>query len=251
MALLRNSKHEGNTVVKCIALNPATMQPRMVLKAIRGNNDRCTQQEVNKDDIVLMCTNSDEGSLFEFLYVTKVSRYKTFMSKITVPVTSMSSDVDWLGLFRITDDPLLDWLTDVNQSPLLPAGYGWDGQRTRYEQAKFSEFCKLLAEVDFDLKEKVIDWAMVSPRENVNHQWNTAQAIPRDPIYLPAAKNVLFHFVILWRGEQVSFIKYDDKDYKEHSLLVNELQDDKVTKAIVATVLTNKYGENLRWKLYR
>src|SRR5699024_5883344 len=99
--------------------------------------------------------------------VTKVTRYKTFMSKITGGDVDMSEGVNWLGLFKITDTLLLDWLVNVNDSPLLPPGYGWDGKRTRYEQAKLAEFQELFKDVATPLKEDIIDWAMVSPRENV------------------------------------------------------------------------------------
>lgn len=250
MALLRNSKNDNGVLVKCISLNPENMEPRMVLKAVRGTHDQCTQQEVNKDDIVIMSTVTDTVTI-DVLRVTKVTRYKTFMSKITGGDVDMSEGVNWLGLFKITDTLLLDWLVNVNDSPLLPPGYGWDGKRTRYEQAKLAEFQELFKDVATPLKEDIIDWAMVSPRENVNHQWNTAQSIPRDPIFLPNAKNVVSHFVVLWTDDGVAFEQYDDKDYKVEPLVVSSLQDDKVKKGLVCTVLSNKYGNNLRWKLYK
>ena len=250
MALLRNSKIEDGVLIKSISLSPTDMVPRMVLKAVRGTTDQCTQQEVNKDDIVIMCTHGDTIKI-DVLRVTKVTRYKTFMSKITGGDVDMTEGVNWLGLFEITDTVLLDWLTNINESPLLPPGYGWDGKRTRYEQAKLAEFEELFKDVDTPLKEEIINWAMVSPRENVNHQWNTAQAIPRDPIYLPHAKNVIFHFVVVWTDKGPTFEWYDDKDFKVEPLVVTALQDDEVKKGLVCTVLSNKYGRNLRWKLYK
>ena len=250
MALLRNSKKDNGVLIKCISLNPKNMEPRMVLKAVRGTGDQCTQQEVNKDDFVIMSTIGDTVAI-EVLVVTKVTRYKTYMSKITSNDVDMSEGVNWLDLFKITDKPLLDWLTNVNDSPLLPTNYGWDGKRTRYEQAKLVEFKELFKDVATPLKEDIIEWAMVSPRENVNHRWNTAQSIPRDPIFLPSAKNVVYHFVVLWTDDGVIFEKYDDKDYKVEPLVVTSLQDNKVKKGLVCTVISNKYGNNLSWKLYK
>lgn len=252
MALLRNSRlDESGTLVKCIALNGETMKPRLVLKAIRGQADQCTLQEVYKDDVVIMTTHLPERIVTDVLIVTKVNRYKTFMSNITGSELHMSATMNWMGVFETTDSPLRDWLLNIDTNLLLPKDYGWDGKHTRYEKEKLEEFKELLLEVDCDLKDDIIAWAMVSPRENVNHQWTTAQAIPRDSIYLPPFKNVAFHFVILWKEDGVVFECYDDKDYSVEPLDVTSLRDDSVKRAMVCTVLSNKYGRNLRWKLYK
>ena len=251
MALLRNSKVDVDGVLtKSIALNPETMEPRMVLKAVRGTNDYCTQQEIKLGDIVLMSVHSNPITVC-LLRVTKVTRYKTHMSKITDSDLHMSVKDNLFALLKLTDGILFKWLVDVNEPPLLPTGFGWDGKRTRYELAKMEEFKTLLEGVECDTKDDLIEWAMVSPRENVNHQWATAQVIPRDPIFLPAFKNVVYHFVILWKDDGVVYIPYDEEDYTTHPLNITALQDDSVKKALVCTVLSNKYGKNLRWKLYK
>ena len=130
MALLRNSKVDVDGVLtKSIALNPETMEPRMVLKAVRGTNDYCTQQEIKLGDIVLMSVHSNPITVC-LLRVTKVTRYKTHMSKITDSDLHMSVKDNLFALLKLTDGILFKWLVDVNEPPLLPTGFGWDGKRT-------------------------------------------------------------------------------------------------------------------------
>lgn len=254
MALLRNNRiGPKGEIIKSIALDPKTMKPRAVLKAVRSGDesDRCTQQEISKDDIVIMSTITDTITL-DVLVVSKVTRYKSYMSKLDTSdnKSNTSEPLNWLGLFATVDQVLLEWLENTNNSPMLPANYGWDGKRTRYEQAKYSEFTELFKEVTIDNKDEFIEWAMVSPRENVNHQWNTSQAIPRDPLFLPPSKNTVSHFTVLWTDFGVDFKIYDDKDYSNESLELDTLQNSAVIKAIVGTIISNRYGNNVRWKLY-
>jgi hypothetical protein len=256
MALLRNSKVEANgDLIKSVALCPTNMKPRMVLKAVRSGpaDEHCTQQEVNKGDVVIMGTTSNGKTKVDILHVDNVTRYKTFMSKITAGTVDMSANgghLNWLGLFETADERLRNWLTNADTDFLLPTGFGWDGKRTRYEQAKMKEFSDLLGGVTDPLRDDLIEWAMVSPRENVNHEWNTSQPIPRDPVNLAPGSNVLSHFTILWTDYGVDFMSYEDKDYTEEYLSVTSLQNDAVNKALVGTIITNKYGKNVRWKLY-
>lgn len=256
MALLRNSKIEANgNLVKSVALCPISMKARMVLKAVRSGPivEQCTQQEINKGDVVIMATTSKGETKVDILHVDNVTRYKTFMSKITAGTVDMSNNdghINWLGLFETVDVRLRDWLTHTNQDYLLPAGFGWDGKCTRYEQAKLKEFTDLLGGITDPIKDELIEWAMVSPRVNVNHEWNTSQPIPRDPVNLAPGNNVLSHFTILWTDYGVDFMLYEDKDYTEEYLSVTSLQNDAVNKALVGTVIANKYGKNVRWKLY-
>lgn len=251
MALLRNSSNANGVLTRSIAIDPITMAPRMVLKAVRGSGEKCTQQEIKTGDLVIMCTHGQPKSL-NFLRANKVNRYRTHLSKITDGDLTMSIDGDFLKLMTLMDGTLFKWLTDSDESPYLPANFGWDGKRTRYEKAKFEEFTQLLEDVTFEYKDELIEWAMLSQRENVNVQWNTAQAIPSSPIYLPPAANIKMHLVITWmKNGEVQVATCDNNDYSTQSLTVANLLDDEVEKAIVCTVLSNKYGRNLRWKLYR
>lgn len=256
MALLRNSKIEPNgALVKSIALCPISMKARMVLKAVRSGpiSEQCTQQEVNKGDVVLMATTLNKETTVQVLHVDKVTRYKTYLSKITDATVDMSANggnVNWLGLFKTADVTLRNWLTNVDESLLLPESYGWDGKRTRYERAKMAEFNHLLSDVQDPLIDQIVEWAMVSPRGDVNHQWNTAQSIPRDALYLPPSKNVVSHFTILWTEYGVDFFLYEDKDYSVEPLTITSMQNAAVSKALVGTIMSNRHGKNLRWKLY-
>lgn len=256
MALLRNSRIDANgDLIKSVALCPISMYPRMVLKAVRSGpaSEQCTQQEVNKGDVVIMAITSPTGTHVDILHVDNVTRYKTFMSKITAGTVDMSNNgghMNWLGLFETVDVRLRDWLKHADTDYLLPTGFGWDGKRTRYEQAKLKEFTGLLGGITDPIKDDLIEWAMVSPRENVNHEWNTSQPIPRDPVNLAPGKNILHHFTILWTEYGVDFKLYDEEDYTEEYLSVTSLQNDAVEKALVGTIIFNKYGKNVRWKLY-
>lgn len=258
MALLRNSRKERNgVIVKCIALCADTMKPRTVLKAIRAGSDHeiCTQQEVKKGDVVILSNNviKTNTSTVDVLHVDRVTRDMTYMSKITALTVDMNANnttFNWLDLFHTVDNELLSWLTHANESMLLPDGYGWTGGQTRYEEAKMREFNILLKDVDSNIRSELVEYAMVSPRSNVNHQWATAQSIPRDPITLPPSKNIVAHFTILWTTTGTEYRYYDNEDFSKEYLYVDTLIGNRVKKALVGTVIRNKHGNNVRWKLY-
>lgn len=252
MALLDNTSEKEGRFIKQVALDPTTMEPRRVLKVIRPrlNLKGSTQQEVKKDDLVVRFNVKPSLGIEVFL-VERVINNQVFMSKFTGKTLDMLDKdigIKWFKLFSTMSPELLKWLDNTDDARFLPAGIGWDGKRTRYEQVKHDEFNELLKDVNFSTKAKFISYAMVSPRANVNTKWSTAQQVPTGGVYLPHHPKAVSHFVITF--DESGHTRYNEYACKSDPLTIDLFKNTHLSRAIVGSIIKNNYGKQLHWKLY-
>lgn len=155
--------------------------------------------------------------------------------------------------FKAVTEEIRDWLLNGGTTVTVPPCGGWDGTLTSAERNKRDSFQKLFQEVsntveEFDLIKEIVDTAMVSPRFSVNFNWKSATAIPRDPVVLLNAENVIKHFRCIFE-EDYSFIETIMPNNEPH--VSCDLSNRDIKRAIVGTITKTPYGQQVAWKLYQ
>ena len=205
---IQNGTSRTNTGYKKVVLSPA-FKVRPVVFAIRSGfrRDRTTSQSVQNGDIILGSCWDRRGIVFS-ITTAIVSEYGTNVS-VSEQLASFGDNCLTFSEFekRIPDsvaekELILDYLSDTTYGiSFLPAGLGWDGNKTLAEFNKeknirnfFSFMVDHPAVID-----KIAEKAAISKKDGLPISWTEAK---RMPDYMEAC-------AVHWDGSAVDISMFD------------------------------------------
>lgn len=258
MAYLKNYQMDGDKPIKLIVWSKSREDWAGVGKATRKHyNDiqSGTYQIVELGDIIVSCKlNESDVPTMELHEVAKVTDDSEGLLS-SVELTDVSVGGSAIPVFQNLDADMSAWIKRLSNSAdgFLPAGCGWDGTYSLYDQRKRLKIKNLLFGVtDNDFLTRIINAGQLSAGQLVPVLWDEAVQLPYDRDctvdveVVPSTKGV---YMVQWFKDHVTHISEFHEDFAELEYLPI---DPNCIKVMVGEFNRSAVSDKTmtRWRLY-
>lgn len=259
MALVKNCFIDNDgSKIKCVVWDTKRRKWSAVNKVGRNKNDLegyGTYQIVDKDSILMICRSTEENPtpVMNLLGVTDVRDRESHMLD-NLDLCQLPPSVDVLGTYQNITQVLTEWMSesyDDETSYNIPAGIGWDGRLSLYDQRKQDRVKTLLYGVeDCELLHRLTVAALISSGKNIATSWDQAEKVEVGTVITNKADDNTTHlYSIAWFYDGSVITTCTDNVQQP---LNTEVQPDMV-KLLVGAFNSGTDGvvSLTRWSLYQ
>lgn len=260
MCYIKNHQRDsdGNNI-KILVWSNARQSWAGVAKATRKKEDDIesgTFQIIEDGDIVLVSRHDATGEIIVSAEYVDKAGYTTDGDIAGSVLIAPNNNVNLGYVFQNVTMSIWDWLIRLNTDGdgFLPAGAGWDGTLTLYDQRKRDKIKTLLYGVKHDeLLTSLVNAGQISNGAEVPNNWDEAEVLPYgDDVTVPVqvvSNHTKEVFLIQWFKDNITQVSTftDISDLRSISV------EPTATKVLIGELNVTEYSDQplTRWRLYR